>query len=336
MTATADLAYLRNKPFPGQAIYSGHPRTWAEAEVLAEPVKNASAPIVLVRRRDSGLVSPDNADLAYFDRPPAISTFTGCGGMDLGIDQAGFMVVVQHESDELCCQTLIANRPNCFRHAALIQGDIRVTPTSMLLREANLRVGEAHLVTGGPPCQGFSTSGKRDLKDFRNTLIFEFLRVVREAQPSFFLFENVPGFVTLAQGAFFEAFLREAHAGYYELVYGLLDAAEYGVPQHRVRFFCSGTRRDLAEIEGVLGSLPKPQCFSMGDLKVIRAGGEQAERLMHAPGIRYFSDRPVLRPPAPTARISGARTKTFLKFYEQLERDEPDRIVRDPVNTEAR
>jgi hypothetical protein len=64
--------------------------------------------------------------------------------------------------------------------------------------------------------------------------------------------------------------------------------------------------------------------------------GPEYNRLTHAPGIRYFADRPVLRPPAPTAGISGGRTKTFVEFYDRLEREEPDRIVRHPLNAEAR
>ena len=63
----------------------------------------------------------------------------------IGLEQAGFCCVVQHEIDAMCCETLIANRPNFFRHAALIQGDIYKTPTSMLLEEAGLRVGEVAL-----------------------------------------------------------------------------------------------------------------------------------------------------------------------------------------------
>lgn len=317
-------------------MMNSEPKTWAEAEIVAEPVKSCPDPRVLVRRRRSGLVSPDNCEVAFFPSQPVISTFTGCGGMDLGIEQAGFTTVVQHESDKTCCETLIRNRPRAFRHAALIQGDICRTPTSVLLREGNLRTGEAALVTGGPPCQGFSTAGKRDPSDVRNTLLFQFLRVVREAQPHFFILENVPGLISLAGGRFFEAFLREAYAAYYELVYGLINAANYGVPQHRVRFFCMGTRRDLFEIEGVLGSLPCPQTFEPRDVKLLWSPeGEHAEekrRLLRSPGIRYFPDRLILRPPNPARGNARSFTRTFMDFYDRLERDEPDRVVHCPVN----
>ena len=309
-------------------------KIWAEAEIIADPVKKPTEPLVLVRRRTSGLVSPDAEEVVFFPSQPAISTFTGVGGFDLGLEHAGFCTVVQHEFDHTCCQTLIANRPHCFRHAALIQGDIHKTPTSLLLREGGLRVGEAAIVTGGPPCQGFSTAGKRNPKDLRNTLIYQFLRVVREVQPKFFLFENVPGFVSLAGGRFFEGFLREAYAGYYELVYGLMNAANYGVPQHRVRFICMGTRRDLCEIEGVLGALPMPQNFESSDIRLIRRAGEEGRRRKRAPGIRYFPDRPILRPPHPSYETSAGFTKKYLEFYDELERSEPDRIVKEPRDAE--
>ena len=142
-----------------------------------------------------------------------------------------------------------------------------MTGTETILDAAGLRVGEATAVTGGPPCQGFSTSGKRDPNDDRNDLVFHFLRVVREAMPKFFIMENVPGFVSLNKHEYLKRFLETAHGGFYELVYGLVDAVEHGVPQYRCRFFCMGTRRDLVHSEGILGSLPKPQNFHDRDLK---------------------------------------------------------------------
>ncbi len=172
--------------------------------------------------------------------------------------------------------------------------------------------------------------------DRRNDLVFEFLRVVREAQPEFFIMENVPGFLSfpgrIEGKTYLQTFLETAYGCYYELVYGLLDACEYGVPQYRCRFFCMGTRRDLAEIDGVLASLPEPQTFHQRDLDRMRLDTglfrEETELLTHAPGVRYFPDRPILIPPAPV-RGEG-RNETFLNFCRKLEREEPDRIVRAP------
>ena len=292
----------------------------------------------MVRRRHSGLIGPNGEDIFVAPGQTVISLFTGAGGMDLGMEQAGFCTLVQHEYDEAACLTLIANRPRCFTHAALIQGDICKTPTSMLLAESGLRVGEPDVITGGPPCQGFSISNMKACRgkyDVRNDLVFEYLRVVIEAKPKFFIFENVPGFLSFNKGEYFKAFLQAAYNCYYELVYGLLDAVEYLVPQHRVRFFCMGTRRDLFEIEGQICSLPKPICFSDKDLLKLKDivalpllfQGEE-DLLTHAPGIRYFPDRPILFPPSPTH--DGHRSKRFIEFYRELERIEPDRIVNEP------
>lgn len=318
-------------------------KRWDDGRVLELPRKGKDAliPRVLVERTAPALSGPNGEEICYFPGSPVISLFTGCGGMDLGVEQAGMTAVVQHEVDESACATLMANRPHFFRHAALIQGDIYRTPTEMLLREGGLRVGEAHLLCGGPPCQGFSICGRRDPKDRRNDLIFEFLRVVREAKPKFFCMENVPGILTAAKGQYFRAFLKAAHDCFYELVYGLLNAVEYGVPQTRVRFFCMGTRRDMFALDNIIASLPGPECFSNRDLKRIelyrtdllrelRCYDEELALLYHAPGIRYFPDRPILIPPRPisgTDICDNGRTKGFIEFFRRLRAEEPDRIV---------
>lgn len=321
---------------------------WVEGEVVELPVrgKDLIEPRVLVRRRESPLVSPyADEDLVICEGYPSISLFTGAGGMDIGLERAGFMTRVQHEWGQAACQTLIGNRPIYFRHSALIQGDIRQTPTSMLLREANLRVGETYLLSGGPPCQGFSTANSKAGRgecDLRNDLVFEYLRVVREAQPKFFIFENVANFQSFkgknpATGErYHEQFLRMAHESYYELVYGLIDCVEYGVPQYRVRWICAGTRRDMFEVDGMLSSLPKPTNFGKDDLPTILTldGGlfqSDVHRLTRQPGIRYFPDRPVLVTPCPTSRVGNGRSKTFHEFYDRIEREEPDRLVRTPM-----
>ena len=321
---------------PTQAIWQGHPTVWPEAEVIGQPVKGQQDPLLLVRRRQSGLVGANGEEVVYLEGFPAISLFTGAGGMDIGLESAGWVTVCQHEWNHEACQTLIANRPRCFRHAALIQGDIFKTPSSMLLREAGLRVGECYVVCGGPPCQGFSTSNRKAGEgqyDHRNDLVFQYLRVINDTKPRFFIMENVPGFVSFNQGEYFKAFLQTAYDCYYDLVYGLVDAADYQVPQRRIRFICMGTRRDVSEIDGQIASLPAPVCFGNRDLKIIRAGGDEAERRKRPPGIRYFPDRPILTPPSPRPLgdreedLNQGRPEHYLKFYDQLKRDEPDRLV---------
>lgn len=313
---------------------------WAEAEIIAEPVKDRSEPTLLVRRRKTQMLDRYGFEFRAAHEYSVISLFTGAGGFDLGMEQAGYHTLCQVELDYWACQTLICNRPTCFRDAALIQGDIRRIRTSDILRECGLYVGEPFMVIGGSPCQGFSrvnSNANQGKYDSRNDLTFEYLRVVRESQPTFFAFENVPGFMRfkgeINGQKYHEAFLAEAYRSGYELVYGLINCAEYGVPQNRIRFICFGTRRDKFEIDGILGSLPAPQYFGSEDLQQIELYEnslfpEQADLIKHPPGVRYFPDREVLRPPAPVVgcETGGGRTKPFLDFYENLLKNEPDRL----------
>jgi hypothetical protein len=125
---------------------------WLECEILRSPLNRSELkePAVLVRRKQARLYGPNSEELVYVPGLPVISLFTGAGGLDIGCEDAGLCVVLQYECEAVACQTLIANRPVYFRHAALIQGDIRHTPTGMLLRESGLRVGECGVVIGGP------------------------------------------------------------------------------------------------------------------------------------------------------------------------------------------
>jgi DNA (cytosine-5)-methyltransferase 1 len=312
-------------------------KTWAEAEIIDHPIKDRKEPVVLVRRKTSDLIGTRGEQLVYLPGEPVISLFTGAGGMDIGIERAGFCTLLQHEHWNIACETLIANRPEYFRWAALIQGDIYETPTSMMLIEAGLRVGEAALVCGGPPCQGFSTANSKATRgesDTRNDLVFEFLRVVNEAKPKHFLMENVPGFLTFPGKkdgkSYPELFLKAAYECYYELVYGIIDAVNFGVPQHRPRFLCMGTRRDIVDADNIIAGLPAPHTFGDEDLRIIRAGQDEEEIkiLTMAPGVRYFPDRPVLLPPAPN--YGQKCSETYKQFYRKLKEKEPDRIITVP------
>lgn len=325
-----------------------HDGPWIEARVVAEPIRGKNfdgTPRLLVKRSEGTIFGMHGEELISLPGEPVISLFTGAGGMDLGMESAGLYSLVQHEYMAEACATLIANRPRAFRYSALIQGDIRKTPTEMLLEAAGLRVGEATIVAGGPPCQGFSVAnGNREKgHDERNDLVWEFLRVVCEAKPRFFLMENVPGFCMLNKGEYFKKYLETAYGCFYELVYGLMGAASYGVPQRRVRFFCMGTRRDLVAIDGILGSLPEPTHFSPGDVtRLIEYKAaplftwEEEKLLRHAPGIRYFPDRPIIKPPHPVVMKEdddyqkSHLSDGYLEFWRKLEREEPDRIVREP------
>ena len=130
---------------------------------------------------------------------PMISLFTGAGGLDLGLEDAGFTTMAAVEKDKWARATLDANR-QLFRNPEFtIREDITDYTPAEIVDAAKLEVGEAFLVAGGPPCQSFSTAGRRgSLGDPRGGLFKNYADVVEAAQPRFFVFENVRGLLSAA------------------------------------------------------------------------------------------------------------------------------------------
>lgn len=166
-----------------------------------------------------------------------IDLFAGAGGMSLGFQDAGFRVISAVELVEVAAETHRLN----FPHTEVFCGDIgEYEPPDQTSGPA------VEVVIGGPPCQGFSVAGKRDPDDPRNRLFEEFVRVVRQVQPDYFVMENVPGILTMSGGrvkaAILEAF---AEAGYPSVSIAILEAARYGVAQLRARAIFVGNRHGL-------------------------------------------------------------------------------------------
>jgi DNA (cytosine-5)-methyltransferase 1 len=177
-------------------------------------------------------------------RPIGIDLFAGAGGLSLGFEQAGFDIAAAVEIDPVHCATHEFNFPNtktiCASVVDLSGDDIR--------KMSDLGEREIDVVFGGAPCQGFSMIGKRALDDARNQLVFHYVRLVRELQPKYCVFENVKG-LTLGKHAQFLEELIEAlrDAGYKVLLpYQVLNAADFGVPQSRQRLFLMAARADQA------------------------------------------------------------------------------------------
>lgn len=174
------------------------------------------------------------------NRPAVLDLFAGAGGLGLGFEQAGFDIAAAVELDPIHSAVHSYNFPNCVTlcsDATLLTGD-----------EISRRAGRAiDVVVGGAPCQGFSLIGRRALDDPRNQLVNHFLRLVVELQPAVFVLENVRGLTLGKHRGFLDELVNElqAHSYRVRLPWQVLNACDFGVPQHRQRLFLIGSRRDV-------------------------------------------------------------------------------------------
>ncbi len=164
-----------------------------------------------------------------------ISLFSGAGGLDLGFHKAGFTTLVANEWDRKIAPTYRANFPT----VTLLEADIRS------LHPADFPADVTGII-GGPPCQSWSEAGsKRGIHDERGQLFYDYVRILQQIQPLFFLAENVPGMLSPRhQVAVNEILARLDAAGYY-IHLRKLNANDYGVPEDRERIFYVGFRKDL-------------------------------------------------------------------------------------------
>lgn len=127
----------------------------------------------------------------YYSNRDVISLFSGAMGLDIGLQQVGLNVVIGQDFDPFCVKTMKANGHN------VLGGDIREIKPEQLLEKAGLKVGEPFLICGGPPCQPFSTAGKRlGINDPRGSLFMDFIRMIDYIRPRFFIMENVKGIMS--------------------------------------------------------------------------------------------------------------------------------------------
>ena len=184
--------------------------------------------------------------------PTVISTFAGCGGSSLGYHMAGFRELLAVEWEQNAADTFRLN----FPHVPLYHGDIAKLSVEECLQRAGIAPGELDVFDGSPPCQGFSTSGKREIGDQRNQLFREFVRLLSGLRPRAFVMENVSGMVKGDFKVIFAEILRTLKACGYRVKVRLLNAMFYGVPQSRERMIFVGVRDDL----GIEPSHPAGWC----------------------------------------------------------------------------
>ena len=164
-----------------------------------------------------------------------ISLFSGCGGLDLGFERAGFEISIANEYDPTIWETYKINHPS----AKLIEGDIRN------IQESDFP-DDIDGIIGGPPCQSWSEAGSlRGINDSRGKLFYDYIRILKSKQPKFFLAENVSGMLANRHSEAVRNIIEMFKECGYDLTVSLVNAKDYGVPQERRRVFYIGFRRDL-------------------------------------------------------------------------------------------
>ena len=164
-----------------------------------------------------------------------ISLFSGCGGLDLGFEKAGFEIPIANEFDKTIWETFKVNHPN----TKLIEGDIRN------IKESDFP-DEIDGIIGGPPCQSWSEAGAlRGINDARGQLFFEYIRILKNKKPKFFLAENVSGMLANRHAEAVQNILKMFKECGYNVSLTLVNAKDYGVAQERKRVFYIGFREDL-------------------------------------------------------------------------------------------
>lgn len=173
----------------------------------------------------------------------AVELFAGAGGLSIGLERAGIHVVIANEIMPDFAATLAANHPN----TNVINEDIHEINFRDELKKLGLE--SVDVLSGGPPCQGFSTIGSKNRQDPRNSLFYEYLRAVSETNPKYTIFENVSGFKRMYDGFAYETLVKELGELGYETKSQILNAADYGAPQIRYRTVVLGWRRGLPPLE---------------------------------------------------------------------------------------
>jgi DNA (cytosine-5)-methyltransferase 1 len=283
------------------------------------------------------------------DNPTVVSLFSGGGGLDLGLELAGFETRAAVEWDAHACRTLHANAAARVKlptgayylsACEVLERSVRDVTGDELLAAARLRRGEAAVLAGGPPCVTFSVAGKREgLQADTGRLFEDYVRLLEDVQPAGLIFENVKGLINAVDedgkrgGAF--ARIRDAlEAAGYALTWRVVNAADYGVPQYRERVIILGLRGDRAPTFpepthfDPLGPQPIGTSAPWRDVRSALAGLPPAARPGEAPAVanhvsRRHGDK-ILKSFAAT--LPGKRNAAYKR--DRLRWDRPAKVIR--------
>ena len=231
----------------------------------------------------------------------AISLFSGAGGLDIGVRQAGFDILACVELDKNACETLRYNIADEHLNTSVYEGDIKAFDPTEILSDVGMKPGEVDLLFGGPPCQAFSLIGKQKaLEDERGMLLFQMIRYTEAIRPRVVLMEQVKGLLSAKdvegkKGGVFEKLLREFGKLGYVVKYKVCLAADYGVAQLRERVILVATRdRNGFEFPAPTNRNPKSDGLFENDLPVWNTVGEALSGLPpthpKVKGTTFYSD----------------------------------------------
>ena len=176
----------------------------------------------------------------------AIDLFCGAGGLSTGLKKSGFRLCLGVDIDEKALKTYKCN----LKRTKVLKEDIKKVTGEKITELTGINRRDNFLLAGCPPCQGFSSLGKRDANDEKNELVYEYIRIINELEPSFILMENVQGMSTGVGKEIFKNVVKELEENYH-VEYATLNAADFGVPQIRKRLVLHGIRNDVYDNLGL-------------------------------------------------------------------------------------
>ena len=210
----------------------------------------------------------------------SIDLFCGAGGFSEGARQAGVQVIAGADYDESAVKTHEANHPDSL---SIQQDLVELTPEEFC-DTYDINPDDIDIVTGGPPCQGFSNANyTRDIEDERNNLVYIFSEYVTYLQPEFVIMENVPGIQSLDEGVYVDGVVSDLEDAGYTVTFKVINTAEYGVPQKRNRFILLASKNHTVEFPDPTHTESEFKTVeeALGDLPIVKAGEEDESVLNH-------------------------------------------------------
>jgi DNA (cytosine-5)-methyltransferase 1 len=266
-------------------------------------------------------------------KPIALSLFSGAGGMDLGVAQAGFEILACIEKDPYCCETLHHAVEAENSTTNVIEADIKSIEPENLMKEMGLKQGELDLLFGGPPCQPFSQIGKKQgLEDERGLLLFQMTRFAKTFQPKVVFIEQVKGLLSAKgqkeePGAIFQLLLTKLETLGYVPKWKLINAADYGVPQLRERVFIVATKAFNGFKFPEPTHIPKIQLSLLDNLKPYSTVGEAlaglgSPELKNGAGYQRADSHVDPTPDGDRFRIHGVPEGSYLAAQTHLPKEQ--------------